>query len=1106
MTTALNIHDCVIDGSHLIEASAGTGKTWTICGLYLRLLLEKKLDVQQILVVTFTNAATAELRDRIRTRIAEKFDECKATDDTEATQRLDLALQTFDEAAIFTIHGFCQRALADTPFTAHMPLALELVEDDTDLRAEAVNDFWRRRIAGTDLDPAFAAFLLAKKDTPERLAKLLKRHVAKPLAATRWPENIDQAIKLDTTALASAYAEAKSIWQAGRAEIMAQLMTALPSLNANSYKEESVQKGATEWDAFFRSSDPLGALDGTGTKLPLYRASIIASRTKKKCTTPVHVFFDAVEAFMQARETVDPELELTRLRLVRDLLGDAGTSLRTRKREQRLISFDDMLSNLYERLAGGECPWLAGSLRTRFPAALIDEFQDTDPLQWNIFKAIYSGSEAALFLVGDPKQAIYSFRNADLHTYLAAKQHASQEHSLTDNQRSTEGLIKALNALFQANDQAFLMPGLEYHPVAFGEKPRLPFLDTTVSRGDLQVWMLPSEDNAILPRKTAFDAVAKATAVEIARLANAGHRGEVLIGTRSLQLGDIAVLVRSHRQGAMMKEALATLGLSSVELSQASVFGGADAEDVERVLAAILEPTRDRLLRGALATELMGMDAAAIDALARDEAQLMAHIQRFAEYRQTWLRRGVGFMFRQLLSMEQVSRRMLARNDGERRLTNLLHLGECLHQAAETHPAPDALLHWFQSQRSEKSADEVAQLRLESDQNLIQIVTIHKSKGLEYPVVFCPFLWDGYLMRSGDGNEGHQYHDEMNQAVIDMRGSFITDEEGKSIKAKVRQEDAAEFLRLVYVALTRAVYRCYLVAGSYTSSSFGKESATASTRSLLNWMVAGQGNTWEDWIENKLTPTEIHSGWTALAQGCNPHIQVAALPEESGVPVETERVSPESLSVLVPPAHVPSPWRIGSYSGMSHGASHENAASDHDLRAVTSLSIPDTPEIAIAEDDILCFPRGTFAGECLHALFENADFTERSEWGAVIESVLDDFPQRLAGLTGQPARERLSRMLVHLLENVLDTPLIHGLKLNTVTFPRRLTELEFNLPAHAVSAPALNDLLHEFGYDMPRLVFSTLEGYLKGFIDLVFEHAGRYYLLDWKSNHLGCRR
>ena len=1124
-----DVFGCDLDGINLIEASAGTGKTWNICGLYLRLLLEPGLDVQKILVVTFTNAATAELRERVRSRIVETLGYLR--DGSEATPphdpfvprlvasvekrtgetrdrlalTLDKALQYFDEAAIFTIHGFCQRALADTSFSAGLPFSLELVTDDSEMVMEAVQDFWRKRIADDSCPAALATYLQEVGDTPEKYAKLLERSLAKPLASRLWPADIDKGSTIDATAVTAAYDTARALWIAERDTIVAKLNASLPALNANSYKPQGVEQAAGEWDDWFKEGVPLAPLPEKN-KLDLFSSETLQKRTKKGQTTPKHAFFDAAGALLGARRTITQELDLARLRLIRDMMNTAGAELGQRKRERRVISFDDMLYNLYAALQGDAHPALAASLREKYPVALIDEFQDTDPLQFAIFDSIYAKGDAPAFLVGDPKQAIYSFRNADLHAYLRARRSASADYTLADNQRSTKGLIEALNGLFLATSNAFMLAGLDYYAVHMGDKERKPFSDKSLQRADLQTWTLPqTPEGDPLRKATAKALCAQASAAEIARLITEAGKGGITIGARPLLPGDIAVLVRTHAQGSEMKRELAALNIGSVELSQASVFQSPDAEEVERVLVAVNQPSRDALLRAALATEMMGADAAGIAEISGNEAALMGYLERFAEYREIWLRQGVGVMYRRLLTDQGVSARMLRRPDGERRLTNLLHLGEQIHQAAATHQSPDALLRWLGTQRREGSADEVAQLRLESDRNLVQIITIHKAKGLEFPIVFCPFLWDGNTRFGGAKPEGREYHDADGTAVINFRLDEENDGDRDAVKAQIKLEESAESLRLIYVALTRAVYRCYLVAGTYTTMSFGRPSTSQSTKSLLNWLVAGGKESPENWFDGKRSPADISDAWQSLAKRLAPHLGLEPMPTNPGTPVTLAGPAPETLAALPAPKTIAPPWRFTSFSGMTSDAKSESAVNDHDAHVAEGAKrIGPPPDIA--PEDILRFPRGPRAGTCLHAMFDRIDFTNPAGWDEAVAGSLFAHPQFLPGGSTTALAAQLAIMASRMLADVMNTKLPEDIVLGSVPANRRLTELEFSLPSPRVSASALNGALKSLGYDVPRLTFRDVEGYLKGFIDLVFEHRGRYYVVDWKSNHLGYAR
>lgn len=1088
--TPLDVHTCPLEGIRLIEASAGTGKTWNLCGLYARLLLEQGLTVQEILVVTFTNAATAELKERIRARLADLRDALagqRVADPfvvallprlleqrEEQQKRLDLALESFDQAAIHTIHGFCQRALADVPFAAGLPLNLELVEDDREEREEAARDFWRRRLQAPDLDPELAACLVAAGDRPETHARLLQRRLARPLTREIWPEApADEGEATDPTPL---HGELLACWRQQREDILAILEAALPGLKANIYKAESVAAAAQGWDAFCLAGDPLAPL---AEKMDLLTVGRLKNGVKKNQEAPVHAFFALAEDYLNARAALERRLRRRRLDLLREMLDATSRATRTEKQSRRRAAFDDLLFNLHERLADGRHPWLAPLLAQRWPAALIDEFQDTDPLQLAIFRALHAAGGQALFLVGDPKQAIYGFRHADLQTYLRARSLADAEYALADNQRSSAGLIAALNHLFSRNPAAFLLEGLQYQPVNFGAKPRPPFRDAADDGGDLRVWLL--DDGVNLPDKeTARQAAAATTAGEIARLLGAG---DIHIGERPLRPADVAVLVRSHVQGAQIKAALARLGLGSVELSRDGVFQSEEAEDLERVLRATLEPGRAGLVRAALAGRLHGLDAAALEALAVDESAFAERLQRFAEDRDVWLRRGFGPCFRRLLARENVAARLLARSDGERRLTNYLHLGELLQRAGERHAAPEALLRHLESQRREDVAGEASQLRLESDRDLVQILTIHKAKGLEYPIVFCPYAWDGGG-HPGGGLEGREYHDAQGLPVIDWRPEAQDDE---TIGEARRREGAAEDLRLLYVAFTRAVYRLYLVAGSYSS----RNSAAESGKSLLHWLLAGAGIRPEAWFQSGRGAAELHAAWREL--GRHPQVAVGPLPEFPDTPAPRAGPAPEGLRARPAPVAIAPAWRLGSFSSLGHGAQREPAARDHDARAAAA-SGPVPPETAA--DDILRFPRGAAAGDCLHALLEAADFQNRETWEAAIAQALARHPQNLP-------EAALAPMLRRLLADVTASPLLPGLHLAAVPSRQRLAEMEFHLPATQLDDDALNALLGDLGLPAPRLTFGRLAGYLKGYIDLVFQHGGRYYVLDWKSNYLG---
>ncbi|VVE88438.1 exodeoxyribonuclease V subunit beta [Pandoraea bronchicola] len=1151
----LDVFGCDLDGVCLIEASAGTGKTWNICALYVRLLLEKQLTVEQILVVTFTNAATAELRERIRGRLAGLVaamapvfgeDDDAANEDAEdefpdfdpdasddplfnvmiaglidrgemapkaIRDCLQTALRAFDQASIHTIHGFCQRALAEVPFAAGLPFAYELVPDDNGVRHDLAVEFWRRVVEPLAAqDDGFAAWLVDRKRSPGTLTDQLARRLKKPMSELRWPPAVDgDAQTSPDSALLATYAVASDCWEA-EASVIADLMrAALPSYKKNIYHETSLAQAVSAWQRYLNARDA-GAL--LSPKAELLTTTRLAKDIKKGETPPDHRFFEMADVLVRARADADERYAMQWLRILREWLTQAPDQLALRKRELRVVSFDDLLGNIARALT--QHPDLADALRARYPCALIDEFQDTDPLQFAIFSAVYGQRATSapdetpgpMFMVGDPKQAIYSFRAADLHTYLAARENADAAYTLAVNQRSTPAIIEAGNRLFGANDRAFVLDGLEYPPVRPGARRRPPFSDVR-EVADFTVWWLPDDDEP-LSKDEAQQACARATAAEVARLLAGASRHEVRVGERPLAPADIAVIVQTHRQGALMKAMLAEHAVGSVELTQDSVFASEEAETLLRVLRAVESPGDVRALRAALATELFGLDATALYRMQTSEAsdaEAIAWIERLQRYRQLWSDRGFSAMWRTLMRELGLAARLVAQSGGERRLTNFMHLAELAQARWAEQPGMPALLRWLASQRNVSGGEE-AQLRLESDQNLVQIVTVHKSKGLEYGVVFCPFLWDG-AVRDGGSLDGLEYHDGPT-AVIDF-----TDAAGKGspAAAALRQEQSAEQARLLYVALTRAVYRCYLAAGIYSSRRSVKEACGG----MLNWLAAGQGMAFDAWITSTVDTDErvatIRSAWKVLAGG---PLAVVPLPTGAALdagarvvhdaaPEITTRASTRALREV---------WRIGSFSGLLAGmhtgpqlgggqlSAPERTRPDYDAQANAGPTFALPPEGDDAWpplDDILRFPRGPAAGESLHRVFELADFQSRAQWPHAVSRALRERPPG----RGAEHNDTWRAMMMNMLADTLATPLRPGLHLADVALTERLTEMEFTYPADAVSLDALRGLLRQFGYPDLPLDATVLRGYLKGFIDLVFRHSGQWWILDWKSNYLG---
>jgi len=1179
------LDDCRLEGLNLIEASAGTGKTWTICSLYMRLLLEQQLEVQHILVVTFTKAATAELRERIRARLVStlRILRAESPEATEPIRRLENALHSMDEASIFTIHGFCQRALADRPFAAGLAFEVDLVEDHQRLILETVQDFWRKFIASDRCTMALAQYLELQSDSPEKYAAWLKICLAKPLAKLEWPDDMDEVPNGDEDAFLRDFHEAKALWLDQHEAIKRLLLAAQNDLNRQTYHDGSLDKAYKAWDQWFAATNQTQTLE-LGECIELLTSARLEQRKRRNAQAPAHRFFILATTLVNHHRQMIRSLERSRFRLLRHMLEWTIGEVRQRQSRLRQTSFDDMLGALHRALHHPSDSDLAQHLAAQYPAALIDEFQDTDPLQFEIFSSIYKNKTHPVFLVGDPKQAIYSFRHADLYTYFRARQGAERIFHLADNRRSEPALIHGVNGLFGHNQCAFVLSDLRFTPVHVGAKPRLRFEDRGSGYAALQVWTLPFEpgaepssetgDNAapsqVAQRHTTLfnkeDAIlrsAGACAAEISRLLAQAREGLVRIGERQLCAGDIAILVRTHKQGSVMKAALNALNIGSVELSQESVFHSIDALELERVLLAIQQPRAAPLFHAALSTELIGLDAPSIQEAFDQTRDFSEYVDRFFHYRDLWFRSGFIVMFRRLLALEGIAERLLSRQDGERRLTNMLHLGELLHEAAQSEQSPQSLSAWFARRRLEDHAQEAAQLRLESDQYLVQILTIHKSKGLEFPMVFCPFLWEGAHAQQRS-SETYIYDHPVQGTTIRFTSKAAKSESVQAIKDQLDLDDAAEAIRMIYVALTRAVHRCYLVAGCYFSGP-KRTSHAQSTASPLNWLAAGNGLSPKSFLVDQCFKKDpdavkkILAAWAALADRHHPYIDVRNLPgpiETLPLPVD----QPSNALAKVPEAPViDAAWQMASFSSITQtswqmlsdrsmaepSALYFNDPDEVDEQSLrprykneTDLdsdglvsnhlteSTPDASPWPLAPDDILGFPRGPQAGSLLHRVLEAIDFDCPKAWPKCIEAVFEQAPlpeasplplsPRVAQRTGLRPGESFmppspwQDMILTMLGNVLQVDLGHGLVLSTVSAGRRLNELAFTMSAMNLKFSTLELLLRKeqtealgITEDPPGLSQAQVQAFVRGFIDLIVEHEGRFYLLDWKSNHLG---
>lgn len=1107
--TSFDLLESPLEGTNLIEASAGTGKTYTLTCLFLRLVLEKRLPVKDILVVTYTVAATEELRDRIRRRLREALEAYAAGDSRDvflkgvlhqvpdaedASGLLRAALRDFDEASIFTIHGFCQRTLHESAFESGSLFDTELKpEQETGLVEEIVQDFWRRHFYNAPFE--LVSYALAKKYGPAFFLKLLREGITS-LDVKIIPETAPvEAIR--TEPFYRAYGEMKKAWPGARAGVEEKL--GAPALYAEYGK--NLQAYLAMMDDFVAGSMAVFPLP---EKLEKFTTRELERKTKKGMSPPSHPFFALVDGMRAAGEALQAEMDQQLLFLKGEIFRYLRQELPGRKQSRNIQSFNDLLTRLRDSLEKTGGDELSRSIRNRYRAALVDEFQDTDPVQYAIFQNVF-GRDALLFLIGDPKQAIYSFRGADLFAYIKAAGRVDCRYTLSGNWRSEPRLIEAVNTLFENGPNPFLVEEIEFKKATAQEGKKYEILTINGASGPpFHLWYVDSgrvSEGKWIGKGVAYDLIARALAAEISRLVTLGRRGKALLGSQPLVEEQIAVLVRTNRQARIVQEALAELKIPSVLYSTGNLFDSPEAMEVCRLLRGIASPHQERLLRAALATEIMGVDGETLETLSRDEAGWEEWLSRFREYYELWSRRGFIEMFRYFLMKEGVRSRLLSLPNGERRLTNVLHLSEVLHQAAiEEKLGMTGLVKWLARQRDPGSPRlEEHQLRLESDAYAVKVVTIHKSKGLEYPVVFCPFHWSKSRV---DKDAVFTFHDEED----DWRLNLELDPENSLHRASAAREELAEDMRLLYVSLTRAKSRCYLVWGRF------REAETSALAYLLHPPARGEENIVGAAAKNfkDKVDEEIREELEALAGRSDGAIRFCDMPTTAGKELLPPEETKEELTGKEFCTLVSMEWQVASFSGLS-------AAFRESEDSSASTDTPDHDQVAWREEPVLAeepfsifsFPKGTKAGSLLHEIFESLDFTETDPMAA---KQLVDRKLREYGL-GKEWQETVWQMIARVLAVPLG-PRGNGVTLSRVARKDRLNELEFYFPLQAVAPQKLSKVFTEHGGPaisaaFPRRIealnFQPARGFMKGYMDLVFQLNGRFYLVDWKSNFLGSR-
>ena len=1108
----LNPISIPLNAVSLIEASAGTGKTYTMGSLYLRLLLQAgentfpyALNVEQILVVTFTEMATEELKRKIRERIYDAKQKLTAYQQTQASavfgqddflrelvatisdlplaiQRLTLAEQNMDLAAIYTIHGFCRRMLMQYAFNSGVHFNLELSGEEDDLLLRLAQKIWRdhfyskiKKFAGSELK-------LPEK-RPHFFEGTFEEFLSKIDDYFHDIEDKEQKLK--------------KLWKDKSQEIRdlidAELQKAIPKdhkkINPSSFRKDHKSKWFTlmnKWAEEPEAPQP--------DCLKIFRQSEINKQAGSKCEEFLtHVVFEEIDELYQW------QVFFVKAPIFH-FLKELNTQLAEYKLNHSEKSFYDLLRLLKEALCHPNNTEFAQLIRYQYPFAMIDEFQDTDAVQYQIFSKVYVEpqrlepvTDNGFIMIGDPKQAIYKFRGADIFTYFKAADEAQHRFNLGKNYRSHQDVVQCVNHLFDFREP----PPFLYE--------KIPFLPVESKDDHPKFWLNGEVEPAVrfyVDETSVKENMAKACAISIQHWLqsavenNADFRSDEKGVEKALKPESIAVLVRSRKEADLVKNELRRLGIASVFLSENSnVFDSKAAKDLLLILRACLNPFSERNILNAVATAIFAQTAADIQRIRLDENRWEYWVEKFIHYQRTWQKQGVLVMLHQLFLQEKITEKLYPTVDGKRLVTDLLHLAELLQEAATLNESEAALLRWFEKQIQGEDRQKEQQVRLESELQLVKIVTIHKSKGLEYDLVWLPFI--GYAPKFRPEHIS-TYYDQKRKAVLwDIDGSH-----GKEVK----QEDFAEQLRLLYVALTRAKYQLNIGV----PKTFEKKWSA-----LLYALTQGEIQTNDSlsaYDSLPLLKKLVHDA----PEGSIQISETSAL-KALDAPMHSETQVPLNAATFT--GHIEQNWTVTSFSAIE--TIHQNkkyykeqlaaesavafepvfdGGKDYDFNEqatetmLESVSHESAYPFGYSPFD---FPHGIKIGTALHRFLEKYDFSQ---------PLNEDKVQKLCQWL--QLEETWLPSLQQWMTAILDTPLSADdptLKLNNLSRQQCVKEMQFYLKLNrAFDVTAFNRALQKH-HHLPSetLQFDAIKGMLRGFMDLVFCHNGKYYLVDYKSNFLG---
>ena len=1161
--TAFKAETFPLIGNRLIEASAGTGKTYNIANLYLRLILGdefERLNVEQILVVTFTRAATDELRGRIRQKIESALQAFREPsfykesgddafiksmlnklhgEEATASRHLAATLVRMDEAAIFTIHGFSVRAIQSFLFETGALAEVELTEAENERKDKAIADMWRQLQLSRDKTlqmyfaalsiRSFSAFKNLLDGVPAQCPVIPELASDESLAvlAARHEAGLEKAIKermKERQALAKRWDDIKKAY----GKTLIDQLKPIIDIGEGRSSAGNLLKKIDEWQV----------AETVQLKLP--------SGNVRERMEYVLLSQEEGELAELARDWIEHAVNGPKPDAARKhyLLATLVQQLQRKMTDIDLASMqlDDVINLLNRKLEkhGPDADALRNMVTDQYPVCMVDEFQDTDPQQFTLFNRLYNHvgdqNTTGFFMIGDPKQSIYAFRGADIFSYLKVRKSIREaegrnngQHifSLDTNFRSKAGLVAATNALFAETDAekspVFVYPGIEYQAVNSCEgdlfnhnKGELKAADDTITTRPLVFIGNPQADSGII--KTAKKDLLHHYAADCASRIQALLAHAVIEKDgeqRALQAADIAILVRNRIEAARMREALIRQKPSIATVFQSqrdSVFqSSAIAESLFHILRAFYEPGNRQRLKTAIVTPLysgFAGDFSTLDALEQEggsgDWQFESLIDEFAMYKNCWERHGILTALNLLMENRKLAQSFATQADGDRLMTDFRHLGDLLQKQYLTCGSPEQLIDWYARQLTDDSeVDEQAKrIRLESDENLVKIVTLHVSKGLQYPVVFLPFFYLPFIVDVSKRLPLVHNPDNNHDPEINF------ERDNNASQALMQQENMAEDMRLLYVAVTRAIYQCYIGISRATSRNKDVTQYTC-WASLLSLQPEPTWSDIKEALQARLEEQSENVDYRVLYDG-----------ELKKIPVPGKKTQQRQLVLPAMPKLRHSPWLIASYSRLANAGKDvlTRGKDDEVPRSETEFYASKALERQWQDNIRFSLQGSANTGDCLHSIYEQlarepGRYLAGTEQGQKQYSYLLEKQLAQFGLLhAETAEETASAAIAEWLGQTLDVPLTTDKQLpclrEIMQSSHVLAEMPFDFAlghkGAAHFAEHINPALQQAGVDGIHLPGrEQLQGIMNGAIDLVFVHQNKVYLADYKSTTLG---